>query len=71
LFSACVEPERSESVKTCSVRACLTLIQEVCTLDTGLKYSNKRNPRLLASVGSGLWINWKQYLLLGSGAYIR
>jgi hypothetical protein len=29
LFSACVEPEHSESVKTCAVRACLTLIQEV------------------------------------------
>jgi len=34
LFGACVEPERSESVKTCAVRACLTLIQEVSTLDS-------------------------------------
>lgn len=29
LFTTCVEPERSEAVKTCAVRACLTLAQEV------------------------------------------
>lgn len=29
LFAICVEPERSEAVKTCAVRACLTLTQEV------------------------------------------
>jgi neurofibromin 1 len=28
LFSVCVEPERSEAVKTCAVRACLTLAEE-------------------------------------------
>ncbi|GLB34218.1 putative GTPase-activator protein for Ras-like GTPases [Lyophyllum shimeji] len=28
LFSTCVEPERSEAVKLCAVRACLTLVQE-------------------------------------------
>ncbi|KAG6811909.1 hypothetical protein H0H92_005307 [Tricholoma furcatifolium] len=28
LFSICVEPERSEAVKLCAVRACLTLVQE-------------------------------------------
>ncbi|KAF8872759.1 hypothetical protein BD779DRAFT_1679537 [Infundibulicybe gibba] len=28
LFTLCVEPERSEAVKTCAVRACLTLVQE-------------------------------------------
>ncbi|TFK43927.1 hypothetical protein BDQ12DRAFT_702865 [Crucibulum laeve] len=28
LFIVCVDPERSEAVKTCAVRACLTLIQE-------------------------------------------
>ncbi|KAG6896188.1 hypothetical protein C0992_009811 [Termitomyces sp. T32_za158] len=27
-FSTCVEPERSEAVKLCAVRACLTLVQE-------------------------------------------
>lgn len=31
LFSVCVEPERSEAVKTCALRACLTLVQEVRT----------------------------------------
>ena len=29
LFASCFEPERSEAVKICAVRACLTLIQEV------------------------------------------
>ncbi|TFK62722.1 hypothetical protein BDN72DRAFT_964371 [Pluteus cervinus] len=28
LFTVCVEPERSEAVKTCATRACLTLVQE-------------------------------------------
>ncbi|KAJ4479043.1 hypothetical protein J3R30DRAFT_2708420 [Lentinula aciculospora] len=28
LFSICLEPERSEAVKLCAVRACLTLMQE-------------------------------------------
>ncbi|KAG6849386.1 hypothetical protein H0H93_008893 [Arthromyces matolae] len=28
LFSVCMEPERSEAVKLCVVRACLTLVQE-------------------------------------------
>ncbi|KAG5638079.1 hypothetical protein H0H81_001929 [Sphagnurus paluster] len=28
LFTICLEPERSEAVKLCAVRACLTLIQE-------------------------------------------
>ncbi|KAG6854445.1 hypothetical protein C0991_006524 [Blastosporella zonata] len=28
LFAICVEPERSEAVKLCAVRACLTLVQE-------------------------------------------
>lgn len=32
LFSVCLEPERSEAVKTCAVRACITLAQEVGTL---------------------------------------
>ena len=30
LFLECVEPERSDAVKTCVVRASLTLSQEVC-----------------------------------------
>lgn len=29
LFVSCVEPERSEAVKICAVRALLTLVQEV------------------------------------------
>ena len=29
LFKICLEPERSEPVKTCVVRACLTLVQDV------------------------------------------
>ncbi|KAJ3504772.1 hypothetical protein NLJ89_g7765 [Agrocybe chaxingu] len=28
LFEACVEPERSEPVKTCVIRACLTIVQD-------------------------------------------
>ena len=28
LFTTCLEPERSEPVKICVVRACLTLIQD-------------------------------------------
>ena len=28
LFQTCFEPERSEPVKTCVVRACLTLVQD-------------------------------------------
>lgn len=37
LFTVCVEPERSEAVKTCAVRACLTLVQEVkCSFDSGV-----------------------------------
>ncbi|PPQ78909.1 hypothetical protein CVT25_002369 [Psilocybe cyanescens] len=28
LFEACMEPERSEPVKTCAIRACLTLVQD-------------------------------------------
>ena len=28
LFQMCFEPERSETVKTCVVRACLTLVQD-------------------------------------------
>ena len=28
LFTICFEPERSETVKTCVIRACLTLIQD-------------------------------------------
>ncbi|KAF9067659.1 hypothetical protein BDP27DRAFT_1225535 [Rhodocollybia butyracea] len=31
LFMACLEPERSEAVKLCAVRACLTLLQEEST----------------------------------------
>ncbi|KAJ3936091.1 MAG: hypothetical protein NXY57DRAFT_886591 [Lentinula lateritia] len=29
IFSLCLEPERSDAVKLCAVRACLTLVQEV------------------------------------------
>jgi neurofibromin 1 len=29
LFSECLLPERSDAVKLCAVRACLTLVQEV------------------------------------------
>lgn len=29
IFQICVDPERSEAVKTTAVRACLTLAQEV------------------------------------------
>ncbi|KAG6919754.1 hypothetical protein DXG01_001588 [Tephrocybe rancida] len=32
LFAICVEPERSEAVKLCAVRACLTLVQETSGL---------------------------------------
>jgi hypothetical protein len=28
LFQICLEPERSEPVKTCVIRACLTLVQD-------------------------------------------
>ena len=28
LFNICLEPERSEAVKTCVIRACLTLAQD-------------------------------------------
>lgn len=28
LFKICLEPERSEPVKTCVIRACLTLVQD-------------------------------------------
>ena len=28
LFRICLEPERSESVKSCVIRACLTLVQD-------------------------------------------
>jgi neurofibromin 1 len=29
LFLACIEPERSEAVKVCAVKACSTLVAEV------------------------------------------
>lgn len=32
LFEECLAPERSEAVKLCAIRACLTLIQEVLTI---------------------------------------
>jgi neurofibromin 1 len=32
LFLACIEPERSEAVKVCAIKACLTLVTEVSTV---------------------------------------
>ena len=36
IFQQCVEPERSEAVKICAVKACLTLIVDVSSLSTYL-----------------------------------
>ena len=38
IFRGCMEPERSDAVKTCVVRACLTLCQDVSgdTVERGL-----------------------------------
>ena len=69
LFSSCLEPERSESVKTCAVRACLTLIQEVSTLDSRLRTGlteSQGTSRLLAGTvgkfGSSLGSSIPQYI---------
>lgn len=37
LFQACMEPERSEAVKTCAVRASLTLVED------GLRFKWQRD----------------------------
>jgi neurofibromin 1 len=47
LFMECMEPERSDAVKTCVVRASLTLSQEVCMAHEIVR-------RVLISAFSGL-----------------
>jgi hypothetical protein len=38
LFSTCVEPERSDAVKICVVKACLILEQEVTDIEHIVSY---------------------------------
>ncbi|KAJ6587786.1 hypothetical protein B0H10DRAFT_2233906 [Mycena sp. CBHHK59/15] len=49
LFALCVEPERSEAVKLCAVRACLTLVQEAPRTP-----SQKSLNRLIEAMGGRL-----------------
>ena len=40
LFTTCLEPDRSEAVKICAVKACLTLTLEVCSMRRLLRCSH-------------------------------